>query len=113
MNQSDDGTRRGYLVALSVMRIEYVRVMATSERDSMVVAAEMKLESMKAEYGPKGQHRILNISAIEAQRVPYGEPVDTQTCQHCGMQSFKDEWGPGRITCPHCTKRAFNEASGV
>jgi hypothetical protein len=113
MNQSDGGVRRGYLVALSVMRIEYVKLMATSESDAMAVAKEMQLERMQREVGERGQHRILDVSEIEAQRLPYGDSVDTITCQHCKMQSFREEWGPGHITCPHCKRVAFNEGPGT
>lgn len=32
----------------------------------------------------------------------------TYTCEHCEVASPKDAWGPGRITCPKCKKRALS-----
>jgi hypothetical protein len=38
------------------------------------------------------------------------ELAPTYTCVHCGAASPKDEWGPGRITCPKCKKVAPSAA---
>ena len=41
-----------------------------------------------------------------------GKKIETYTCSHCGVASPKDEWGPGHVRCPRCTKieRAASEA---
>jgi hypothetical protein len=33
-------------------------------------------------------------------------------CEHCGVSSLKELWGPGRITCPRCLRMA-NAADGT
>jgi len=30
------------------------------------------------------------------------ERATAYSCEHCGVSSLKEEWGPGRITCPRC-----------
>ena len=41
------------------------------------------------------------------------ELAPTYTCTHCGVASPKDEWGPGRITCPACKKVAPTAAESA
>ncbi len=31
-------------------------------------------------------------------------------CEHCLHWADKEEWGPGRIWCPFCKKRALSPA---
>ena len=33
-------------------------------------------------------------------------PASTYTCEHCGIASPKQLWGPGHVTCPKCRKVA-------
>lgn len=34
------------------------------------------------------------------------ELAPTYTCDHCGVASPKDQWGPGRVVCPACKRHA-------
>lgn len=36
--------------------------------------------------------------------------VPKYVCAHCGVESPKDEWGPGLVTCPRCGKFAPSAA---
>lgn len=38
------------------------------------------------------------------------DPAVVYRCDWCGHGAFKDAWGPGRITCPHCGRVARSPA---
>lgn len=36
--------------------------------------------------------------------------LSVYSCEHCGEQSLKEDWGPGRVVCPACGKTAPSPA---
>lgn len=50
-----------------------------------------------------------SIAAVKTDILPE-EKTLTEVCEHCGKSTPKEDWGPGRITCPACHKRPLTVA---
>jgi hypothetical protein len=67
-----------------------------------------------ADRGPNGAAIVLDFlmdhtkyHTVSIEKAAPDARLSTFTCYFCGKASLKEQWGPGRITCPKCQGRAL------
>jgi hypothetical protein len=96
----------GIVVILEVKDCVFVDAKNDQEAANL---AEERVAVLKEQYAQKmTQVNLLQRVVVEDLKPDQNEAMRaaTYTCFHCGLSSFKNEWGPGWITCPRCHKVA-------
>ncbi len=86
-----------YLMKFTVSKFDAFVVEAKDEGEATAIGLRVVLER-NPDLGVDGWDKpTLDVDATR---------LATYTCAYCQHQSAKEAWGPGRITCPACGRRA-------
>ena len=72
----------------------------------MITPEEMRqMRSIEEAQAPPTPQELFKAGRIEEAEAA-ARAVGHYLCLHCGQTAPKDDWGPGRVTCPGCRKFA-------
>jgi hypothetical protein len=89
-----------FTASILVMTRREVTFETESPIDGVIAYPRERLTELMGDAGTES-YAIVHLTVAEPDA-----RLSTFTCVYCHKDALKEHWGPGRITCPHCGRRA-------